>query len=108
RKAKDRAPKSKSGSFPTFRGPENGTKLPLFALRRITLNIQKEDISLHISLSVASPISDLRFPLEPCIYAASGSIREGGWGRNRTGDTRIFSPLLYQLSYPAIYGAILA
>src|SRR2546423_82513 len=24
-----------------------------------------------------------------------------GWGRNRTGDTRIFSPLLYQLSYPA-------
>ena len=25
----------------------------------------------------------------------------GGWGRNRTGDTRIFSPLLYQLSYPA-------
>ena len=29
------------------------------------------------------------------------TIREGGWGRNRTGDTRIFSPLLYQLSYPA-------
>ena len=26
----------------------------------------------------------------------------GGWGRNRTGDTRIFSPLLYQLSYPAV------
>ena len=24
-----------------------------------------------------------------------------GWTRNRTGDTRIFSPLLYQLSYPA-------
>src|SRR6188768_3341310 len=24
-----------------------------------------------------------------------------GWSRNRTGDTRIFSPLLYQLSYPA-------
>src|SRR5881227_3200016 len=24
-----------------------------------------------------------------------------GWGRNRTGDTWIFSPLLYQLSYPA-------
>ena len=27
--------------------------------------------------------------------------KEGGWTRNRTGDTRIFSPLLYQLSYPA-------
>jgi hypothetical protein len=25
-----------------------------------------------------------------------------GWGRNRTGDTWIFSPLLYQLSYPAV------
>ncbi len=26
-----------------------------------------------------------------------------GQGRNRTGDTRIFSPLLYQLSYLASY-----
>ena len=26
----------------------------------------------------------------------------GGQGRDRTGDTRIFSPLLYQLSYLAI------
>src|SRR3954467_9536880 len=30
-----------------------------------------------------------------------GCGERGGWGRNRTGDTRIFSPLLYQLSYPA-------
>ena len=30
----------------------------------------------------------------------------GGQGRDRTGDTRIFSPLLYQLSYLATsYGA---
>ena len=27
--------------------------------------------------------------------------RNGGQGRNRTTDTRIFSPLLYQLSYLA-------
>ena len=27
----------------------------------------------------------------------------GGQGRNRTTDTRIFSPLLYQLSYLAIF-----
>ena len=27
--------------------------------------------------------------------------RGGAWGRNRTSDTRIFSPLLYQLSYLA-------
>ena len=25
----------------------------------------------------------------------------GGQSRNRTNDTRIFNPLLYQLSYPA-------
>jgi integrase len=28
--------------------------------------------------------------------------KSGGWSQNRTGDTRIFSPLLYRLSYPAI------
>jgi hypothetical protein len=28
-------------------------------------------------------------------------VRKGGaWGRIRTTDTRIFNPLLYQLSYP--------
>ena len=26
----------------------------------------------------------------------------GAWGRNRTSDTRIFNPLLYQLSYPGV------
>ena len=29
---------------------------------------------------------------------------ENGWGRNRTADTWIFSPLLCQLSYPAVTG----
>ncbi len=28
-----------------------------------------------------------------------GRVKGNGQGRNRTGDTRIFSPLLYQLSY---------
>ena len=32
-------------------------------------------------------------------FGASGVI--GGLGRNRTTDTRIFNPLLYQLSYQA-------
>ena len=27
-------------------------------------------------------------------------MENGAWGRNRTSDTRIFNPLLYQLSYP--------
>ena len=30
----------------------------------------------------------------------------GGFGRNRTADTRIFSPLLYQLSYKAVCSMI--
>ncbi len=30
----------------------------------------------------------------------------GGQGGNRTCDTRIFSPLLYQLSYLAIVGKV--
>ena len=32
----------------------------------------------------------------------------GGLGRNRTTDTRIFNPLLYQLSYRAVEGEIVA
>ena len=34
--------------------------------------------------------------------------RNGGQGRNRTIDTRIFSPLLYQLSYLAVRRRALA
>jgi hypothetical protein len=30
---------------------------------------------------------------------------ENGWTRDRTGDTRIFSPLLYLLSYPAAFSS---
>jgi hypothetical protein len=32
----------------------------------------------------------------------SSEKKDGGLGRNRTNDTRIFNPLLYQLSYRAI------
>ena len=31
-------------------------------------------------------------------------FKSGGGTQNRTGDTRIFSPLLYHLSYPASFG----
>ena len=31
--------------------------------------------------------------------------KSGARGRTRTTDTRIFSPLLYQLSYPGIFAA---
>ena len=33
--------------------------------------------------------------------------KNGGKDRDRTGDTRIFSPLLYQLSYPATRGLLI-
>ena len=32
-------------------------------------------------------------------------MKTGGLGRNRTTDTRIFNPLLYQLSYLGIPGS---
>jgi hypothetical protein len=38
-------------------------------------------------------------PHEGGFHAGS---KDGGLGRNRTTDTRIFNPLLYQLSYRAV------
>ena len=38
-----------------------------------------------------------------CHYA--GDAEDGAQGRNRTNDTRIFNPLLYQLSYLATVGS---
>ena len=37
---------------------------------------------------------------ERCVRSAKRQ-KNGGKDQDRTGDTRIFSPLLYQLSYPA-------
>ena len=45
------------------------------------------------ALRVSKAVAVMAVPL--CL------IRDGGQGRNRTTDTRIFSPLLYQLSYLA-------
>lgn len=44
-----------------------------------------------------SPSEEPRAPLRP--HSACGSEKNGAQSRNRTSDTRIFSPLLYQLSY---------
>ena len=46
-------------------------------------------------------IADLQSAALPLGY---GAIKNGAWGRNRTNDTRIFSPLLYHLSYPGTHG----
>ena len=48
--------------------------------------------------AVISPLSKSESPL------FGGLFGFGGQGRNRTTDTRIFSPLLYQLSYLANRG----
>src|SRR5512146_2345340 len=45
----------------------------------------------------SSPALELQFDSIGCVDS-----RNGGQGRNRTADTRIFSPLLYHLSYLAI------
>ena len=38
---------------------------------------------------------------ELIVFLARKRLKSGGRGQNRTGDTRIFSLLLYRLSYPA-------
>lgn len=43
---------------------------------------------------------DAKTPQNP--KRALGRLEFGGLGRNRTTDTRIFNPLLYQLSYRAL------
>jgi hypothetical protein len=50
----------------------------------------------------ASALSTRSTAWQPSLYAALRA-KAGGEGRNRTDDTRIFSPLLYQLSYHAIF-----
>ena len=46
--------------------------------------------------NVVPLLYQIKKQLQLLVVTASGS---GGDGRNRTADTRIFSPLLYQLSY---------
>ena len=43
----------------------------------------------------------IRKPIKKNSDISEFASRIGGQGRDRTGDTRIFSPLLYQLSYLA-------
>ena len=43
--------------------------------------------------------------LQSGAYDQAGALKNGAQGRNRTTDTRIFNPLLYQLSYLGIHGS---
>ena len=48
------------------------------------------------ALYAKSPVLLVHLPLK----------KRNGWGRNRTADTWIFSPLLCRLSYPAVMAPI--
>ncbi len=57
-----------------------------------------------ISWDVAG-LTKPRIPYFIKVCEALGDVLEcgnGAWSRNRTSDTRIFNPLLYQLSYPGL------
>ncbi len=45
--------------------------------------------------------SELSLKVENPSNIAVAGVSNGGLGQNRTADTRIFNPLLYQLSYRA-------
>ena len=49
-------------------------------------------------MTMTEPLSPKKKP-QPSL---EGAFKLGGLGRNRTIDTRIFNPLLYQLSYRAM------
>ena len=53
-----------------------------------------------LSISLEKPF--IFIPLSEEARCWSGLVGNGGETRIRTGDTRIFSPLLYQLSYLAV------
>jgi hypothetical protein len=42
--------------------------------------------------------------MKKAVLLDGSGYRSGAQGRNRTNDTRIFNPLLYQLSYLGIQG----
>ena len=52
--------------------------------------------------SLPMPRKAFIYKVKMMIDAENQAQKKGGETRNRTADTRIFSPLLYQLSYLAI------
>ena len=58
---------------------------------------QREQSGASVLSVAASPRAQVEKPLP----LAESTVLDGGQGRNRTTDTRIFNPLLYQLSYLA-------
>ena len=99
----------REGGFQTFFGTEPDVPFPAIHKqknRRLWKNYLK--VSQIKNGFLTFPISLLFSRLGKCCnYEPLSGVKwlimkECGWTRNRTGDTRIFSPLLYQLSYPAV------
>jgi hypothetical protein len=67
---------------------------------------------VYIDLGHPMRLSVWELRAGPALTRLAGSVATantsacfyGGQGRNRTTDTRIFNPLLYQLSYLAAFG----
>ena len=90
------------------RGPEDPTRVALgFAVAKAAL----DDGHVVTIFLAGDAVQLLREPVIASLNGmGTGNLRElydadglHGQGRNRTGDTRIFSPLLYQLSYLAAH-----
>ena len=83
----------------------------LGAMLRGDVETARQALAKHIDQLVLTPRQTLDGPLlevfgDVELFSGNrdGSVAgssDGGQGRNRTADTRIFSPLLYQLSYLA-------
>ena len=77
-------------------GPASGILAPLPAPIRAS---HDPKLGFHASETQDRPVATPRASIHACqLGSLAGS---GGQGRNRTTDTRIFSPLLYRLSYLA-------
>lgn len=87
------------------------TRLPDISLRGMLSGLKQVDVMEWAAGWIHDPVltRGARFVTGPNDEVGDrlsprglSPAKAGGWGRNRTGDTRIFNPLLYQLSYPAI------
>ena len=101
--------------IPATRASSGQSKRFLAALVLAHAPVQKNCMTLHDgearpNLHFLSSPATLGESQESLVFPRILPMKTGlyGWGRNRTADTWIFSPLLCQLSYPAVIAADLA
>ena len=98
--------------IPATRASSGQSKRFLAALVLAHAPVQKNCMTLHDgearpNLHFLSSPATLGESQESLVFPRILPMKTGlyGWGRNRTADTWIFSPLLCRLSYPAVIGA---